>query len=235
MKESCPIAVLLGGFIFSLSTLVNAATVTYSFTAEINQTNTSLIPLGEVFTGTFTADPDPDTSSSEEFGPIYALVGEQTINSTTIGDNGLIATSGGIYVQDDRVAESAIIDKLVPEAGFIGVDTGIRSYAWNTQDNDATILSDSSLPLSFPLSELESAGFNIQFKEGSDYCQNVTGTCVANGFITELSVSRVPLPAAAWTFGSGLLGLAGMARRKRAAQRLKADSATTTASVAVSV
>jgi len=233
MKESCPIAALLGGFIFSLSTLVNAATVTYSFTAEINQTNTSLIPLGEVFTGTFTAD--PDAFSNELFGPIYALVGEQTIISTTIGDNSLIATSGGIYLQDDRISGDTTYDKLAPEAGFIGVDTGIRSYAWNTQDNDATILSDSSLPLSFPLSELESAGFNIQFKEGSDYCQNVTGICVANGFITELSVSRVPLPAAAWTFGSGLLGLAGMARRKRAAQRLKADSATTTASVAVSV
>jgi hypothetical protein len=86
-----------------------------------------------------------------------------------------------------------------------------------------------------PLSELESAVFTIQFKEGSDYCKNETGTCVANGFITELSVSQVPLSAAAWTFGSGLLGLAGMARRKRAAQRLKADSAETTASVAVSV
>jgi hypothetical protein len=30
-----------------------------------------------------------------------------------------------------------------------------------------------------------------------------------------LTPTVVPLPAAAWLFGSGLLGLAGMARRKR--------------------
>jgi hypothetical protein len=30
----------------------------------------------------------------------------------------------------------------------------------------------------------------------------------------ELFVSQVPLPAAAWLFGSGLIGLIGFARRK---------------------
>jgi hypothetical protein len=30
------------------------------------------------------------------------------------------------------------------------------------------------------------------------------------------STAAVPIPAAAWLFGSGLLGLAGMARRKKA-------------------
>jgi hypothetical protein len=31
------------------------------------------------------------------------------------------------------------------------------------------------------------------------------------------TVSPVPIPAAVWLFGSGLLGLVGMARRKKAA------------------
>jgi len=35
--------------------------------------------------------------------------------------------------------------------------------------------------------------------------------------LTVLSVSNVPVPAAVWLFGSGLLGLIGMARRKKAA------------------
>ncbi len=34
--------------------------------------------------------------------------------------------------------------------------------------------------------------------------------------ITNVSVSAVPLPAAVWLFGSGMLGLIGVARRKRA-------------------
>jgi len=35
-------------------------------------------------------------------------------------------------------------------------------------------------------------------------------------FITSLGVSPVPIPAAIWLFGSGLIGLVGMARRKKA-------------------
>ena len=38
-----------------------------------------------------------------------------------------------------------------------------------------------------------------------------------NGSLTVSALSAVPVPAAAWLFGSGLLGLAGMARRKKAA------------------
>lgn len=38
----------------------------------------------------------------------------------------------------------------------------------------------------------------------------------------EYNVSAVPLPAAAWLFGSGLIGLAGMSRRKKSAAELSA-------------
>lgn len=44
-------------------------------------------------------------------------------------------------------------------------------------------------------------------------------TCVSDIFIdnVSVSVSAVPVPAAAWLFGSALLGLGGLARKKRAA------------------
>lgn len=55
-----------------------------------------------------------------------------------------------------------------------------------------------------------------------------TGVVSSNGFITADSsafpgqwrqyngtISQIPLPAAVWLFGSGLLGLVGMARRKK--------------------
>ena len=47
-------------------------------------------------------------------------------------------------------------------------------------------------------------GFNINLDIGS------------GNSLTVLSVSNVPVPAAVWLFGSGLLGLIGMARRKKA-------------------
>ena len=40
--------------------------------------------------------------------------------------------------------------------------------------------------------------------------QNLYGWAVRSG-----DVSTVPVPAAAWLFGSGLIGLLGMAKRKR--------------------
>lgn len=46
----------------------------------------------------------------------------------------------------------------------------------------------------------------------STWVLNSDGSLSYNG--TEVAVSEVPLPAAAWLFGSGLLGLVGVSRRK---------------------
>jgi len=42
-------------------------------------------------------------------------------------------------------------------------------------------------------------------------------TLSADGNVTNVAASAVPLPAAAWLFGSGLLGLVGIGRRRNAA------------------
>lgn len=42
------------------------------------------------------------------------------------------------------------------------------------------------------------------------------GAGVKTAFLTVTNVSLVPVPAAVWLFGSGLLGLVGIARRKKA-------------------
>ena len=46
---------------------------------------------------------------------------------------------------------------------------------------------------------------------------NTTYEAYDMSHITAYSVSAVPVPAAVWLFGSGLIGLVGMARRKKAA------------------
>jgi len=41
-----------------------------------------------------------------------------------------------------------------------------------------------------------------------------SGNISGSGDCSATSVSAVPVPAAAWLFGSGILGIAGLARRK---------------------
>ena len=53
---------------------------------------------------------------------------------------------------------------------------------------------------------------NVTIDANNPDCNALTSVWVANGVRTTV----VPVPAAAWLFGSGLLGLAGIARRKKA-------------------
>ncbi|MGB5439622.1 MAG: VPLPA-CTERM sorting domain-containing protein [Gammaproteobacteria bacterium] len=51
---------------------------------------------------------------------------------------------------------------------------------------------------------------------GTEYLSCPVGVGGSGGECTALETGAIPLPAAAWLFGSGLLGLIGMARRKKA-------------------
>jgi len=64
---------------------------------------------------------------------------------------------------------------------------------------------------------------SIRLSSDGTFCVRPdTDACVAQGgpgddlAIGTYSIAAVPIPAAVWLFGSGLLGLVGMARRKKA-------------------
>ena len=61
------------------------------------------------------------------------------------------------------------------------------------------------------------AGHNYQFIMSAYIQANVNNTTAAASASGEvnLNIGAVPIPAAIWLFGSGLLGLVGMARRKK--------------------
>lgn len=83
-------------------------------------------------------------------------------------------------------------------------------------NDGVVVLSGTVLPASdaFPVSFL-GGGFDTVDLFATSAASN---DATANGLmIDQIKVSAVPVPAAAWLFGSGLIGLAGAARRRQAA------------------
>jgi hypothetical protein len=61
--------------------------------------------------------------------------------------------------------------------------------------------------------------YSPELNDVGNYLVELTGDFVypQTNWSVDFTVSQVPLPAAAWLFGSGLLGMIGIARRKKAA------------------
>jgi hypothetical protein len=120
----------------------------------------------------------------------------------------------------DPVPVSDLVAQIIVDATLAGVDPFIASMTWdaaftgtgtiNLNDQLDFILDNGD---EFYLMAALSAGAD---GDGASALSWSTLTMEFN--TTDLQVaSVVPLPAAAWLFGSGLLGLVGMARRKKAA------------------
>lgn len=90
--------------------------------------------------------------------------------------------------------------------------TTAASYPFSIDDGflRATYTPEPSLDIALTIGR---GGINLI--QGS--LEECTGTCQALALGSWTRTSAVPIPAAVWLFGSGLLGLVGMARRKKAA------------------
>jgi hypothetical protein len=82
----------------------------------------------------------------------------------------------------------------------------------------APVMPSTTLPLAFPTAGtnpgLPFDGVSILGDSGSHANCGMTSGC---GYTIDIVVSTVPIPAAFWLFGSGLLGLRGMIRAKKTA------------------
>lgn len=95
-------------------------------------------------------------------------------------------TTSGDFIATNELAQSVL---LTGSSNFIlglGVDNGAGGITWLA---DSAVIANGA------------NSYTVQFNNG--------------GSVLEVDVRVVPVPAAAWLFGSGLLGLAGMARRRR--------------------
>ena len=131
--------------------------------------------------------------------------------NATFGSNGYQAsdTSGEILIAD---APGSISIRIIG-------DDAILPDVTDTNGNSVTV-SDVTISLALPVTLSELLSDNIFI---DNYLYNSTTMTVrmpgAGGVLSDnvsIGVSTVPVPAAVWLFGSGLLGLIGVARRKKA-------------------
>ncbi len=114
---------------------------------------------------------------------------------------------------------------LVYDLTFGDDPTLTLPFAFGDNKDDATLeifFNDTLLAsvdgVDYELDELSFVDVDISSYAGMtgelNFVLNTTGTQSANVFIPE-SLATVPVPAAVWLFGSGLIGLVGVSRRKR--------------------
>ena len=151
-----------------------------------------------------------------------------SVSSMTLGnfniDSGIIGTVGArIYNESGSLlafADSAVSDGLdqsiiIPISAILVSGESYR-VGFFIDAGGSGASGDMFAPDSFPYTETNGL-FSITgaFSISSDAFP--TNPNIFIHTMMGLEVSAVPIPAAVWLFGSGLLGLIGIARRKRAA------------------
>ena len=231
MKNIGLIKTVLAVLMLSMSCMAWSATVVINFQGTVNDAGnlTDSFTIGEVVTGTLSftnGKTDQNTSSSE--GYYQYSTGELRIMvKTRIGifDTGLNNTGGFIQtVNNDPLTGNFTVIHSSSDGGAdgstnqwpmlaaIGSADGstnqwpILAMAVRMQKQPgAPMINSDAEPSALTLSDWDSIFLTAN---GNNYNFGVN--------ITSASSSVVPVPAAAWLLGSGLLGLIGVARRKTA-------------------
>ena len=130
---------------------------------------------------------------------------------------------------DTELLVGLVNNPLISRGGFdfLNFDLLLNGQAYGATDsifeNDAATSSDALAAFNdsvFSFGSLAAGNYELQFlmnmdvnNGGNFYGEFVFG---AGDGSNALALSQVPVPAAVWLFGSGLIGLIGVARRKKA-------------------
>lgn len=144
-------------------------------------------------------------------------VNAATIFAPTDGDvNFLLDTLPDSYVlamfddEDQTYTGTSINIPLPSVVGISGPNTNGDYFATNDDGDTLTLTNSNRFILGLYNGSDWLSDSNVIYNGANAY----TVEFDVNGSVLAVDVQVVPVPAAVWLFGSGLLGLAGVARRK---------------------
>jgi hypothetical protein len=172
-----------------------------------------------------------DTSLFPATGPLNPLFGwedpriDAPASSIVMGFDAFSFTPfGGNNVRMTGLAgkDELLADLTVP---FILNQNVFHQAQWSFTDAGADALMSLSLVQDVNgvatvhnlLNGILVPGFDLDAFSGRLVLGGRTGAAFANGDVDNIRIEAVPVPAAVWLFGSGLVGLVGVARRNAAA------------------
>ncbi len=194
------------GLVLAASSSAHASLVTFRFEGEVSSVDSELLgpfSIGEMFTGTYTFDSDALTDAlSSSVPPVYVWRDAITEISFTMGEYVASATNGNIIYDIEDPPGYYEANSFGPwSASPVDNDTLFSSrLSWVPSRLQATPPVD---PAFTP-----EGNFLVTFKDPLDRSHFVIGTLS--------SVSAIPIPSAVYLFGTGLIALIGIARKKAA-------------------
>ncbi len=136
-------------------------------------------------------------------------------NSALVANCDYAFTSTSGWLQNGAPDAMALYNNQQDTLDSLSYEGNLFPYTENasilSKDSNSTVMSLSRLPNGF-----DSNANNIDFDRGclTPGSANIAGT----GDCSLASASVIPVPAAAWLFGSGLIGLAGIGRNRQLRQ-----------------
>jgi hypothetical protein len=152
-------------------------------------------------------------------------------NVTAVGDTFLLPSDGSLTAVASGFADgfpngiypfTRTHSQGAPELQFLSIGTSPSDFSVNFIDNNTGLLSP--FPNACVVDGLAGNCFVGLFDENTSGIDKAFASLGIDGSLAdtnlaaiEYSFTVVPIPPAVWLFGSGLLGLVGIARRKKAA------------------
>jgi hypothetical protein len=143
------------------------------------------------------------------------MMGFDIFNFTAFGGNNVRMTglSGKVELLADLTAPFTLNQNVFHQAQWSFTNEGANAKMALTLIEDV----NGTATVHNLLTGILVPGFDLDTFNGRLILGGRTGAAFANGDVDNIRIEAVPLPAAAWLFGSGLLGFIAISRRKKAA------------------